>query len=130
MIDVIRVKIEPCTITIHWPAAELFPNKSGGRHWSSKQDAKESARNEAYSAALGSDIGDTTIDHAVTIIVSPPDNRRRDVDGILSALKPSLDGLARALDIDDYHFNPINITRLPPVDGGRITIRVEDDIPF
>lgn len=80
--------------------------------------------------ATGHHIGDNTIDHAVTIIVAPPDKRRRDVDGILSALKPTLDGLADGLQMNDWHFNPIEIRRIDPCEGGKVTIIVHDDIPF
>lgn len=101
---------------------------TGGKRQPFKESAKQSASIAAFNT--GADIGDTMIDHEVIIIVEPPDNRRRDVDGVLSALKPSLDGIASVLHIDDYHFNPINIIRLPPVEGGRITITVDDSIPF
>lgn len=124
--------IKPCKIILPWPDAELFPNRSNGKSWKSKQSFKAAAKQSAAIEAIGigSDIGDTLIDHGVTIIIEPPDSRRRDVDGVLSALKPSLDGIAEVLRIDDYHFNPIRIIRQAPVRHGRITIIIDDSIPF
>lgn len=126
----LKFAIRPCRIVLDWPAAELFPNRSNGKHWGSRQPFKIAARSAAYCAADGLNIGDTSIDHAIAIFISPPDNRRRDVDGILSALKPSLDGIAKALHIDDQHFNPIHVERLEPIEGGRIVVIINDSIPF
>jgi crossover junction endodeoxyribonuclease RusA len=126
------VSIKPCKVILDWPAAELFPNRSNGKHWATRQPFKVAAKQNASSAAFntGANIGDVMIDHGLTIIIEPPDKRRRDVDGVLSALKPSLDGLAAALGIDDERFNPVTLIRMEPVDGGRITIIVDDSIPF
>ena len=124
--------IKRCVVVLDWPAPELFPNRSNGKHWGVRQPFKLSAKQAAAIATFntGADIGDVMIDHTVTIIIEPPDNRRRDVDGVLSALKPSLDGIAATLQIDDERFNPVLLVRKAPVDGGRITIIVEDSIPF
>ena len=122
--------ISPCVVVLPWPDPVLWPNRSNGNHWSVRQSAKSAAKLIARSNSTGANIGDTSIDHAVTIIVEPPDKRRRDVDGVLSALKPSLDGIAHALDIDDCHFNPIQIVRAAPVPGGRVTVRIDDALPF
>lgn len=118
------------TIVLPWPDAALFPNRSNGKHWSTRQPAKEAARVSAFVQAMGHDAGDPKVDHGVTIIVAPPDNRKRDVDGIVAALKPSLDGIAEALKIDDYHFNPIEIRLVDRVEHGSVTIVIDDGIPF
>lgn len=118
------------TITIPFPDASLFPNRSNGRHWSTRQNAKAAARAYAGFESIGHSIGDTTIEHGVMIIVTPPDNKRRDVDGILTALKPTLDGLADGLQINDWQFNPIEIRRVEPKPGGSVTIVIDDGIPF
>lgn len=118
------------TLIIPFPDASLFPNRANGRHWSTRQNAKQAARTYANFKSLGCSIGDTCIDHSVRIIVAPPDKRHRDVDGILAALKPTLDGLADGLQINDWHFNPIEIRRVEPIENGSVTIIVDDDIPF
>lgn len=40
----------------------------------------------------------------VTLTFYPPDKRRRDLDGCISACKAYLDGLADALGVDDSRF--------------------------
>lgn len=117
-------------LTIDWPDSSLFPNRSNGRHWSTRIDAKRIARAYAWSESFAHNIGSNVIDHHVSIFAYPPDKKRRDVDGILSALKPTLDGLADGLQINDWNFNPIEIHRCEPVNGGQIVIVVHDDIPF
>ena len=53
----------------------------------------------------------------------PPDRRKRDLDGMLGACKPILDGMAQAFGIDDQAFNPITIRRLEMVRGGQVVFR-------
>jgi Holliday junction resolvase RusA-like endonuclease len=43
---------------------------------------------------------------ALTITFVQPDRRARDRDNLLAALKPSLDGLADALGVNDAQFEP------------------------
>lgn len=118
------------TITVPWPDACLFANRSNGRHWSLRQDAKRTARAVAGFESIGHHVGSNITPHHVSIYAYPPDKRSRDVDGILSALKPTLDGLADGLQINDFNFNPITIQRCDPVEGGKVTIVVHDDLPF
>lgn len=40
----------------------------------------------------------------LSLTFCPPDNRRRDLDNLLAACKPGIDGLAMALGIDDARF--------------------------
>ena len=122
--------ISRCVVVLPWPDSSLLPNRSSGHHWAVKQTAKQAARLTAISKAQDFNIGDVTVDHAVTIILEPPDRRKHDVDGVLSALKPSLDGIAASLGIDDFHFNPITIIRAEQTHGGRVTVRIDDAIPF
>lgn len=119
------VTFASCIVVLPWPDASLLPNRSNGHHWSTRQDAKHAARLMAIAAAQDYSIGNAKVDHAMTIILEPPDYRRRDVDGVLAALKPSLDGIAASLGIDDYRFNPITIIRREPTNGGRVTVRIE-----
>jgi crossover junction endodeoxyribonuclease RusA len=112
-------------ILLPFPDPALFPNRSNGKHWATRQPAKELAKVTAFEKCERLSVVGTQIDHAMTITVAPPDRRRRDVDGILSALKPSIDGIAQALKIDDTHFNPIEIERVKPIEGGRVLITIE-----
>jgi crossover junction endodeoxyribonuclease RusA len=117
-------------IYLSWPARELFPNRSNGQHWGKRQPFKVAAKSIAFSSARELSLPNTETDHAVKIVIEPPDKRRRDLDGVLSALKPSLDGIAQALHIDDQHFNPIEIIRSDVIKNGRVMIIIDDGIPF
>ena len=122
-------------IELPWPDSALLPNNSRGHHWATKQSAKQQAKQDATYAVkvarfnqVSPDI-DPLVNAEVTIICNPPDNRGRDVDGILSSLKPSLDAIAIELGINDNKFNPIIIYREEAVTNGRVTIII-DQIPF
>ena len=41
-----------------------------------------------------------------------PDNRKRDLDNLLAAMKPALDGMARAIGVDDALFRPLLIDKV------------------
>lgn len=60
----------------------------------------------------------------VTAIFSPPDNRRRDVDGMLSSIKSYLDGIADVIGIDDSKFE-IVLRKAAPRKGGSVRIELE-----
>ncbi|MNV98138.1 hypothetical protein D3C71_1933600 [compost metagenome] len=47
----------------------------------------------------------------VSITWVAPNKVRRDLDGLLSAEKPRLDGIAAALGIDDSQFRPLVLDR-------------------
>ena len=121
------------TVTLPYPDSVLFPNRSTGRHWAVRKEAKDAAYETAYyetKCALGR--RKTRLDAEaeafdVVITFNPPDSRHRDVDGLLSALKPSLDGIAEALGVDDYRFNPLTILRCEPTRGGAVTIVIDNE---
>lgn len=120
------------TIVVPFPDSSLLPNRRNGAAWQvtqrAKVEAKEAGRIAALQAAFGIEkLPPRNVD--VTIVFTPPDRRRRDVDGMLSALKPTLDGIAIGLDVDDSRFNPIHIHRGEPMTGGKVTVII-DDLPF
>ena len=88
------------TIIVPFPDSALLPNRRNGAAWqvtqSAKVEAKEAGRIAAIQASFGmAELPPRNVD--VTIVFTPPDRRKRDVDGMLSALKPTLDGIALAL---------------------------------
>jgi len=122
-------------IELPWPDSALLPNNSSGKHWAVKQAAKVQAKRDAvYAVKVAKfqqprfDI-DPLVKAELTIICNPPDNRRRDIDGIISSLKPSLDAIASEIGIDDSMFNPVITYREEAVTNGRVTIII-DQIPF
>lgn len=120
-------------IILPFPDSTLFPNRRHGAHWSesakAKKDAKQLGHLLTASAMFGREPLTPNMDHSLTIVINPPDRIRRDVDGLLGALKPTLDGMSIALGVDDSFFNPITIQRGEPFRDGRVTVII-DDLPF
>ena len=54
----------------------------------------------------------------------PTDRRRRDADGLLSSLKAALDGIAKAMGVDDSRFVPHPWIKDEVRKGGEVRIRV------
>jgi crossover junction endodeoxyribonuclease RusA len=92
------------TVTLPWPAAKLNPNNPS-RHWRAKQGEREDARKQGYWLTTpGAPLAGSL---AMTVTFFPPDRRRRDLDNLLAAMKPSLDGICSRLDIDDSQIRQV-----------------------
>ena len=107
-------------IELPWPDAKLNPNRSKGAHWGSTVALRKKARNDAMWLTKGAMLqslmdalpwappeGGCTL----TITFIQPDKRHRDRDNLLAALKPALDGIADALEINDSQFDPVILRR-------------------
>jgi crossover junction endodeoxyribonuclease RusA len=92
-----------------------------------KAKAAKRARNDAAWAARAGGlqiIEATALD--ITAVFAPPDRRRRDADGMLSAIKNYLDGIADVVGVDDSKWS-ISIRRDEPVKLG--AVRIEIGVP-
>ena len=61
----------------------------------------------------------------VRVQFSPPDNRRRDLDGMIASHKAAQDGIADALGVDDSKFE-VTYTIGPPIKGGAVIVQIEE----
>lgn len=114
-------------VELDFPAPELFPNRSRGKHWTTTHKAKTEARETAFwktkscrKPVLGA--GEVEL----MIIFEMPDRRHRDADNCLAAAKAALDGFASALGIDDKRFNPITIVRRFSVKPGKMIVDIKE----
>lgn len=101
-------------ITLPWPNAKLNPNRSKGCHWKSTASLRKLARADAYFLTKQASRGATFPmgqEVAMVIVFVQPDRRARDRDNLLAAFKPSLDGVADALGVNDAQFEPITVRR-------------------
>ncbi len=117
-----------------WPSAKLNPNQSKGMHWAATSALRKKARCEAAWVAKGAvlqrlmqklpalDFGSGAVPLTVTFI--QPDRRARDRDNLLAALKPSLDGVADELGINDSQFDPVIIKREYGSKPGSVRIEI------
>ncbi|MFA5386781.1 MAG: hypothetical protein WC322_00080 [Candidatus Paceibacterota bacterium] len=116
-------------IELPWPDPKLMPNRKSGRHWAITQAVKvrrrdmawaltrEAMQREAFAPMDGQLL-------PIKLTFFPPSYVRRDLDGLLGALKPDVDGMARALGVDDQFFEPITLARGSKVKGGAVVVEV------
>jgi crossover junction endodeoxyribonuclease RusA len=104
--------------TLPWPNAKLNPNRSKGVHWAATSNLRKAARTGAWQLARVAASKSTWFDGVertgaipLTVTFIQPDRRARDRDNLLAALKPSLDGVADALGVNDAQFDPVTIRR-------------------
>ena len=117
-------------IELLWPASILWPNASRKVHWSKRGAVAREARAYARYVVLELPAIDRKIhkqkSYHLIVRVYPATARKFDLDGCLSALKPSLDGVCDALGIDDYTFNPITIFRELPEKPAKIIVEIAE----
>lgn len=110
-------------VRLGWPARELSPNARVDRRIATR--ARQTAKMEAW-AEIKRIRAKITADAHIEIVFHPPDQRRRDLDNLLASLKPHLDGLALAADVDDSGWS-FTIRKGIPVAGGCVIVDVFND---
>lgn len=118
-------------IILPWPDKRLTPNAKRRKHWRSYQPAIKADREAAallttvaLPLALKRAVAASEGKIALTVSFYPPDARRRDDDGMVSAFKHQRDGIADALGVDDHRFRPHYFFEEPEKPG-----RVEISFP-
>jgi hypothetical protein len=116
----------PLQIRLPWPSAKLHPNARV--HWAVKAKAAKHARANGYALARAAEgralrIFDGTTRVPVVLTFHPPDRRLRDTDGMLSACKSMLDGVADALAVNDRLFD-FTLQVREPVKSGRVDVQI------
>ena len=100
-------------IILSYPDMSLMPNRKSGTHWAKTKGAKDAAFSEAFyrtkTALNGLKFRDDKI--ALTITFVQSDKRWRDLDNLLACIKQKIDGVSRAINVDDRYFEPITIKR-------------------
>lgn len=100
-------------VELSYPDMSLMPNRKNGTHWAKTKGAKDAAFSEAFyrtkMALSGFKFRDDKI--ALTITFVQSDKRKRDLDNLLACIKSKLDGVSRAINVDDKQFDPITIKR-------------------
>lgn len=110
-------------IVLPWPAKELLPNARV--HFHPKARITRAHHALAFYAATEAGVPRFHDVGPIRLLwtFNPPDKRRRDMDGMISACKAFQDGLAKAWGVDDYRFEP-TYRRADPVKGGRVLVEV------
>lgn len=110
------------TIVLPWPPRTLSPN--GRAHWSVKAKAAKIAKDYAFwatkEARIGIAAGDVPI--MVSLVFHPKTKNLPDEDNAVASMKASLDGIAKALGVDDSVFRLAKPVIADPVKGGRVVV--------
>lgn len=114
------------TIELPWPSKNLHPNSRV--HWGARARSAKKARADAARLTLCTQhrsmcnfTGTRRIPVCVTF--RPPDRRKRDIDGMLSACKPLLDGVADGLHVDDSLFD-LSLQVGLPHENGKVIMQI------
>lgn len=114
-------------IILPWPNKDLSPNSRV--HWAKRAKAAKSARFFARATALAAGWGGLKLpDGRVDLWIRfyPPTRRRPDDDNMLSRFKPSRDGIADALGIDDRRFVSHPYVEDEPFPNGKIVVKIQE----
>lgn len=113
-------------IDLPWPPRELHPNARV--HWAVRSKHAKQSRALAWGLTLAAGIrrNDPDIPQSIkaTLVFRAPDNRRRDLDGMLSNCKSLIDGVADVIGVDDSKWE-IALRREAKVKGGSVRIELE-----
>jgi len=119
----------PIFIKLPFPSSELNPNRRSGRHWKTSLAAKSQAANDARTLTLEAMRGETfcsTRNLCVEIVFHAPDKRRRDLDNLVASMKPAIDGIANALQIDDSRITKLIVVKTLNLISPRTEITIKE----
>lgn len=116
-------------IELDFPPAELFPNRSKGKHWTVTHTARNNYRQVSgwLTKQQIKNWKPTKENIKLTITFVMPDKRLRDTDNCLAAAKAGLDGMADALEINDRQFQPVIVYREQGEKPGKMIVFLDVD---
>ena len=110
-------------LTLPFPDPILNPNAHV--HWSRKNKPRKVAQKAGYYIALEKGVKLNPLKrYDVSMVFCPPDERKRDLDNLSASMKAALDGMCRALGIDDKQIRPVPDWG-PCVEGGKVEIIIK-----
>jgi crossover junction endodeoxyribonuclease RusA len=117
------------TVTLPWPPKEVSPNARV--HWRRKHKAAAKQKVDALLVATsamraaGVEVGDLEPPLRVKVDFYPPDRRARDQDNMVASMKSALDGVSKAIGVDDKHFRLEWLYLDEPCKGGEVVVTIE-----
>lgn len=121
--------LDQIRIVLPWPDPLLFPNRRRG-NFRKFQPAIEAARQTGFvcaKEALGRAEIHLSYPCTTRILFAAPSRIKRDLDGCLGAIKHNLDGIAKALGIDDSYFRPMTLDYcLDSEKKGFVTVEIQN----
>lgn len=116
-------------LELPWPSNKLSPNARHA-HWGGLRRAQKQYRDACYlTACAGVQKPWRGVpEHGpllVTLVFVPPARHAYDADNLVARLKSGLDGLAKAMRVDDVRFRLAQPTIADPRRPGCVRVRVE-----
>jgi crossover junction endodeoxyribonuclease RusA len=117
-------------VELPFPTPGLMPNRAKGTHWAQTHQARSEAWKAGHVLTYEAAKRHTGRWHPtsgqvpVTLTFHAPDRRKRDLDNLLAACKPMLDGVAAALLMDDREFEPVTLKRGEVRKNGAVVLEV------
>ena len=114
-------------IILPFPAAKLNPNRRSGHSWQVTAAEKVEAWQAGKIAtlkALGGKAFAIAAPIKFSITFFCPNRRRRDLDNLLASLKPSLDGICNAVDIDDSAIEEMQLIKRYDANNPRVEVYI------
>jgi len=113
------------TLTLPWPPKGVRPNGPHG-HWAVKASARKGYKTACLwslreQKARKMDAKKLT----ARITFCPPDERRRDLDNMLSSIKQAIDSVAFVTGVDDSRWDMVLTRGLPRPKQGAVVIELE-----
>jgi len=129
-------ELRSITVTLPWPAPQVWPNYRQSHHWRKYYKHVASQRLTACALTLEQiDRGmivprDPKGGWSVHLDIYPPNLRRRDEDGMEGACKSAIDGIADALRVDDSRFIITRTIHPPrrPLGAVVVTVRAPEGL--
>jgi crossover junction endodeoxyribonuclease RusA len=118
-------------ITLPWLDKRLTPNAKRRKHWTTYSKAINDSRQMGWALTCEA-MGEAKVTKgslayldriALEVTFYPPDNRRRDLDGMIGAFKHMLDGISDALGVDDSRFELV-FRRGDAVKNGKVEVQL------
>lgn len=112
-------------LILPWPPRELHPNARV--HWARRAKLTKLERRAAFFHAKAAKWDSAKFGLGGLLLrldFYPPDRRRRDLDGCLSASKAQIDGIADALGVDDSRFS-LHVQMHAPRKGGEVHVTIQ-----
>lgn len=117
-------------IELPFPDSNLMPNRARREHWRVKagyaQTARMTAKIETLNALPHAERPQFEPQERILLRIEfcPPNARSRDLDNLLAAMKPSIDGVCDALEVNDKMLCPIILDFGKVQKGGRVIVQI------
>lgn len=112
-------------ITLPWIDTDLLPNAARRIHWVKRSQIAKQARMVARSIANQKNLEiPRGVDLEIDVVFYPKTRRHYDLDGLFSALKPSLDGMFDANQADDNQIKKVTLSFGEVLEYGMVRIQI------